>query len=297
MRIVTNPGSNLPAAAVARYDIHIVPQRIVVDGTPRDTREAPTHAEVDAWVRGAKEHPYVLGTSAAEFLEVFRKAARQDRELIVLQTSRKIIGSYTAGVSAARTFASADAHERLVVEMIDTESTDLGAGLCTILVGESARAGRTLEQTAALVKRFAGQGRLMLTLETLDNLVKGGRASFLRAWLANMLNMTPLISFVDGELAAVGRTSRSADREAALVDALVTKLGGPRRVWLGIAHGSNPEGAARVLSGLQSKLDVAFAVVRPISASIYLHVGRGAIGAYAYPVDDLPWTPPVPAPL
>ena len=61
---------------------------------------------------------------------------------------------------------------------------------------------------------------LVLTVKTLDNMVKGGRASFLKAWLGNVLGQRPLISFVDGALKAVDRYSTRDERCEVIAEAL-----------------------------------------------------------------------------
>ncbi|HEX7662959.1 MAG TPA: hypothetical protein VF407_00535, partial [Polyangiaceae bacterium] len=63
MQIVTNPGSNVPPKAVAHYGIVLSPQHIVVDGKAHDTREPITLAQIDGWVRTAREFPHVVGTA------------------------------------------------------------------------------------------------------------------------------------------------------------------------------------------------------------------------------------------
>ena len=135
---------------------------------------------------------------------------------------------------------------------------------------------------------------MLLTVETLDNLVKGGRASFLRAWVADFLALRPLISFVDGSLKSIGRTPRRGDVEQALTDRLVQRLGEGRSVWAGIVHGAAPEKGETLARKLAARLDVRYALVRPFSPSIHLHVGPGAVGAMIYPIDKLPWAPPIP---
>jgi len=46
MRIITNPGSNLTSAIVARYDVDVTPQQIVVDGVLHDTRDSIPQEEI-----------------------------------------------------------------------------------------------------------------------------------------------------------------------------------------------------------------------------------------------------------
>jgi DegV family protein with EDD domain len=297
MRIITNPGSNLPAEAVRRYDLFLTPQQIVVDGVTHDTRDIADSTVVDAWVRSAKEHPHVLGSSAAELVSVFRQVAVNDREILAIMTSRKLIGSYGAAVSAARTLQSLPGNDDLAIHVIDTETTDLGAGLVTVLAAEAVRAGLPRRKVVEVVESFVAQQQMLLTVATLDNLVKGGRASFLRAWIADFLNLRPLITFVEGNLKSIDKIPRRGDIEQALADGLVARVGEGRPVWAGVSHGGAPEKAAALARKLVERLDVRFMLVRPYSPSIHLHVGPGAIGAMVYPIDKLPWAPPVPQKL
>lgn len=294
MRIVTNPGSNLPTAAIRHYDLAITPQKIVVDGVTHDTRDIPDSATVDAWVRSAKEHPHVLGTSAAEFVTLFRQLAASDRKILAIMTSRKLIGTHAAAVAAARTLQSLPGNEDLTIDVIDTETTDLGAGLVTLLAGEALRAGLTRRKIVEVIDSFARQQAMLLTVETLDNLVKGGRASFLRAWIADFLSLRPLITFVEGNLKSIDKSSRRGDVEQAIADRLIATVGPGRPVWVGVNHGGAPEKGEALAQKLAAGLDVRYCLVRPYSPSIHLHVGPGAVGAMACPIDKLPWTPTTP---
>lgn len=294
MRLITNPGSNLTPAIVRHYDIDVTQQHIVVDGVEHETRDGIAHATVDEWVRSAKRHPYVLGTSAAEFVDIFKRAAERDRKLVAIMTSRKIVGSYTAAVSAAKALAEVPASKDIRVAVIDTKTTDLGACMCTMMAGEAIRSGMTMEGVTSTVERFASGGVLALTLGTLDYLVKGGRASFLRAWLANLLDVTPLITFVDGELTAAGRISRSKNLPAAMADFVTERVGANRPVWIGISHGGATREAAALAKELRSRLRVVHEQTRELQSSIYLNTGPGSLGVFVCPIDELGFTPPVP---
>ena len=172
MRLVTNPGSNRSAAAITRYDVHVTPQNIIVDGAAYDTRSEMSFETIDAWVRTAKVHPYVVGTTAAEFVGLFRELAARDREMLVVMTSRKIIGSHDAAVSAAKTLGSQRGFVDVRIRVADTGMTDVGAGLATILAGEAKRAGASLDELAALVDAFRSHARLVVLPEILGYFVK-----------------------------------------------------------------------------------------------------------------------------
>jgi DegV family protein with EDD domain len=292
VRIVTNPGSDLSPSLLDRYEIDLTPQQIVVDGTPHDTRGGIELGQIDDWVRSAREHPYVLGTSAAEFARVFSELGRTDPQLLAVMTSRKLIQSYDAAVSASNTLARHTKHP-LQVRVVDTGVTSVGAGLVTLLAAVAREQGHDLDAVARLSQRFVEGLDMKFCVATMEYLVKGGRASALRAWMADLLRVRPMLAFKKGEIAVAAKISASADLVATLTDAADASMHG-RRVWIAVAHGGVPELAERLAHELRRRLDVAFLYVVPFSPAIYLHAGPGSIGYCAGPVDDLGWTPPVP---
>lgn len=293
MRVVTNPGSNLTPSAIDHYGVELTPQRIMVDGVEHDTRDGIALDIVDRWVHSAKEFPYVVGTTASEFGQLFARVGRSDPVILAVMTSRKIIQSHAAALTAARVLADHPTHKNLRIGVVDSTVTDVGAGLVVLAAGEAARANVPLDVAVDALTRMSARGRFAFTVGTLDNMVKSGRASFVRAFVANFFDVKPLIAFVDGELKTVGKISGKADPTLAIADDLAA-LGEGRKVWLAIAHGNAPEKAERLLAHVTKRLDVAYAYVRPLSSSIYLNVGPGAILGAAMPIDDLPWTPTTP---
>jgi DegV family protein with EDD domain len=294
MRVLTNPGANLPRELVERYRICITSSNIVVDGAQYDCREDIPLDMVDTWVSFAREYPFVLGTSAAELARQYIEIGAEDREILVVMSSRKIIQSYDAACSAARTIEGHPLGRTLGIRVVDGMSTDLGLGLLTLAAAEAARAGMGLEPTAAMVEALALRSRFAFIPRTLDNLVRGGRASFLRSFMAKMLGVRPILAFVDGEAQMVGRCGAKDDYAEVLASWLREQIRSDA-VWIGVGHGGRPDEAQRLADALRERFAVAYALVRPVSPPVYLHAGPGALGAVVMPLEGLPWTPPAPA--
>lgn len=291
MRILTNPGSNIGDELAHELDVDLTPQKIVVDGISHDTRNALDLSQVDRWVKSASKHPFVQGTTEAEFADHFARLAKKDPEILVIMTSRQIIGSHDAAVAAAKAMGSA-----AKIEIVDTAVTDVGAGLVTMVAVQGRKAGLSLAETARLCRAFVSAGRSVVTVATLDNLIKGGRASFLQGWVANFLNVRPLLSFEDGKPVSVGRVSARVNPAEKIGEWLSERFDKGTPMWVGIAHG-DVEGLAKELLGrLRDRFQVEFAMVRPLSTSIYLHVGRGSLACFVHPLKNLPHAlaPPVP---
>lgn len=294
MIIVTNPAANLPPDTVAHYGVVVSPQRIVVDGEFHDTREPTSLLLVDEWVSKAKKHPYLIGSTTAEFFTIFSELlAKGEKEILVILSSKKIIQSCTAATVAARNVVEANPGVR--IHVIDCLVTDGGLGLGVIFAAEAIKAGLSFDKIVAATEAFVQRHHMILAIQDMSYLVKGGRASFLKAWAAELLKRRPFITFEDGEVKPAGTYTLRAEAVVKTGELLASRVRPAGRIWAAVVHG-NDVGKGRLMAKeIQARFKVDFLTLRPFSSSVYLHVGPGTVGAFIYPTDGLPWTPPVPS--
>lgn len=300
MRIVTNPGSNLDEDMTHRLDVDLVPQKIVVDGISHDTRNTIDFGQVDRWVKTSLKPAFVQGTTEPEFIEYFTRLIQRtkDPELLVVMTSRKLIGSHDAAVAAVGKLK--DHADPLVrgakIEIVDTLVTDIGAGLTTLAAVQARKAGLDLKACATFLRKFVDGSRNALGLAVLDNMIRGGKVSGLQGFVANFLNIRPLLSVVDGTVQSVAKISSKADMVQKLDEYLRDRLDKSSPLWVGIAHGNAPDRANALATRLKESYRCEYVLVRPLSTSIYLHMGPGSVGVFAYPISStLPFKPPAPS--
>lgn len=294
MRLLTNPSSNLPSSAVARYDILVAPQQLIVDREAHDTRRTISLAQVDRWVASAREFPRAVGSSAQDMVPMFLDALEGDPELLVLNTSRRLSSSHTSAQAAAVTVKARSSHADVKIAVVDTLTSDLGAGLLALAAAEGIRAGVPMADLVTALESLAQHGHMAMRLQNLLHPLKSGRASFLKAWLATVLAVRPVIGLADGDLRILGRIREKDDAVLGLAGYLAERVPPGSKVWLGIAHGGDAEQAARCLAHFETVYDVQFSLMRPLSASIYLYAGAGALCVFVLPVADLPWPAPAP---
>lgn len=296
MRLLTNPGSNVPESALARYDIALARQSIVVDHVAHDTRKDIPLSVVDGWVARAKEFPKVQGSTAQDLVPLFLEALEKDPELLVVMTSKRLIQSYQSAQAAAATVKSRLGQKHSTIAVVDTLSTDLGAGLVTIAAGEAIRAGLPMKDIVALLEAMGERGRFAMHVKNLLHPMKSGRASFLKAWMAGVLQVRPILGLADGDLRILGRVREKDDPVTELIAHYTERFPGRPRVWMGVVHGNEPERAAHCADRFREHFDVQFSLIRPLSSSIYLYCGPSALGVFLIPIDGLPWALPVPNP-
>ena len=128
---------------------------------------------------------------------------------------------------------------------------------------------------------------MLLTVDRYDNLLRSGRISRGKAWLAGMLDVKPILSFdTEGKVVPVERVRGRENvetRALALLEQRLTPR--PRKVRFGVAHADAPEAAERIRSALVQKYQPQDCFVALATGVLGTHVGPGAWGIF-YQVED-----------
>jgi DegV family protein with EDD domain len=131
---------------------------------------------------------------------------------------------------------------------------------------------------------------MLLTVDRYDNLLRSGRISRGKAWLAGMLDVKPILSFdTDGKVVPIERVRGRENVEArvlALLDQRLTPR--PKVVRFGVAHADAPEAAQRIRAALIERFQPRECLVSLATGVLGTHVGPGAWGVFYQIEDDAP---------
>ncbi len=128
---------------------------------------------------------------------------------------------------------------------------------------------------------------MLLTVDIYDNLIRSGRVSRGKAWLAGMLDVKPILA-LDGA-GRVVPVDRVRGREAVLsrvltlLDRQLTPR--PRAVRFGVVHADAPEVAERIRAALIAAYRPRDCFVSLATGVLGTHVGPGA-WALCWQVED-----------
>jgi DegV family protein with EDD domain len=146
--------------------------------------------------------------------------------------------------------------------------------------------GRIAEQ----LRRIQPHAGMLLTVDRYDNLLRSGRISRGKAWLAGMLDVKPILSFdAEGKVVPIERVRGRENVEArvlALLDQRLTPR--PKVVRFGVAHADAPEAAQRIRAALIERYHPRDCLVSLATGVLGTHVGPGAWGVFYQIEDDAP---------
>jgi fatty acid kinase fatty acid binding subunit len=274
--VVTDSSSDLPAELAAEHGIEVVPLSIRFGDEELVDRRDLTPAQFWARCAASPVLPETAAPAPGAFQAAYERAAERGADGVVCVT---ISSKLSATISAAS--AAADGLEgRIPVRVVDSRSVTMGLGMIVLAAARAAEAGGSVDEVAAAAEDLVPHTRVYGTLDTLENLKKGGRIGAAQALLGSLLSVKPVIEVRDGEVEP-GPKQRTRARALAWLAEKVAADGPTGKV--AVISGMAPD--VETLCELLSRhLPRERLVLADLGAVIGTHAGPRTIGV-AYQVD------------
>jgi uncharacterized protein len=231
-------------------------------------------AQFYARLRNGGPHPQTAAPSPGAYLRMFEQLAGYDH-IIVLPVSSRV----SASVQAARIAAdNPQAGGRVTV--LDGHTVSVGTGMLADGVQRLLEAGTTVDEVTEWVADARERLRLVIYVDTLEYLRRGGRISRTRELAGNMVGLRPLLTLRDGEIALYRRVVGGRARALREFDRFLcahTRADADARVAL--AHAGDPEGVERLAEAVRRLRPRAeIERVCELGAVVGTHGGPGTLG-------------------
>lgn len=268
--LITDSTAELSPDVQKQFKVHVIPLKINFGGQYYFEGEL-SPAQFFLRLETALELPTTSPPTPQEFAEFYRPLLDQYDQLISLHISGGLSETVNSARQAAGIFS-----ER--IHVVDAKTLSLGLGLLVREAGEAIMAGLEPRDVLARVSKARANSQLVVALDTLKYLEKGGRIGGLAASLGTFLNMKPLLTVAeDGRLSPAGRAfSRDKAMEEVIVQ-LKNASKGRRAKMAAVAHGAAPE-AGSALRQLVAREFGLTPQVSQVGAVIGTHVGPGSLG-------------------
>jgi len=281
--VVTDSTAYLPAEAVERYGIEVVPLYVVLAGrSGEEGRDiGPEDVARTLSVRG--QHVSTSRPTPGDFVAAYRRCLDGGADqLVSVHLSAELSGTWDAARLAA---AQVGEH---VVRVIDSRSVAMGTGFAVLAAARAAAAGAGIDAVVEAARERAAASRVFFVVETLEHLRRGGRIGPAAALLGSALAVKPLLHVKDGAVVPLEKVRTSARALSRLVQRAV-EVAGSGPVALAVHHLAAAERAERLAVELRERLPrITELYVSQIGAAIGAHVGPGAVGVVVAPFWEHP---------
>ena len=226
-------------------------------------------------VKASKNSP----KSACPSPEEYMKAYEGDYERVyVITLSSKLSGSYNSAVLAAELYAEEHGDNKKI-HVIDSKSASVGESLIGYKLYELEEAGgKSFEEMVKEAEEYRDMIATFFVLEDIDTLRKAGRLSNIKAFVANTLNIKPILgSTPEGEIQQLGQARGVKKALIKMIDDVLEATDNKEDRVLGIAQCNCPERAQMVKEMIEKKANFRKIMIVDTMAISTMYANDGGI--------------------
>lgn len=275
--IVTDSTSSLSPDDAEREHIEVVPLQVII-GADTYTEGDDVTADMIAEALAAFVPVSTSRPTPDDFLAVYERLAADGAESVVsVHLSGRMSGTLESAQLAAK-------QSSVPVTCIDSTQVGIATGFAA---GRAARArdeGEDAVGVADAARRAGEASSVLIYVDTLEYLRRGGRVGAAAALIGSALAVKPILTIADGAVVPLERV-RTKAKALARLEALAVETAGACEAGfdIGVQHLASLATATAVAERLASSLAVESIPVDEVGAAIGAHVGPGMISVTITP--------------
>ena len=232
--LVTDSCADIPANLIKKYDIHVIPLRLLFSDGEYEDGVSITAKEV--YRRLPVEIPKTSLPSGARIEETFQSIRRKGYE-------KAIAINFSGGLSGTANMVRLLGEQCVGLEVaaFDTLSGSLGTGMTVLQAARWLDEGCTFTEVCRWIPEIMHSTTVFFCIDTLEYLQKGGRIGLITSFAGSLLNIKPIISFApSGELVNVAKVHGRRLAIQKMIDMAAALIPDGAAFNLAVAHGDSP---------------------------------------------------------
>jgi DegV family protein with EDD domain len=275
IKIVTDSTVDLTEKEINDLDIHIVPLSITIDGETYLDRIDLTPSSFLEKMKTSEELPKSSQPPAGAFLEMFDELGKDGSEVLSIHMTGNMSGTVRSAESAAEMSSSS-------VTVVDSRFISRGLAFQVIEAAKLSKEGKSLHEILHSIENIRNNTNLFVVVDTLENLVKGGRIGKGKAMIGSLLNIKPIASLAGGEYTPVAKVRSHTQVVKYLSSQFVEDVKGKTIRGVGLVHVDGLKLAQSLKKKIKEKTGFEDYEIADTTPIISTHTGIGAIGFMYY---------------
>ncbi|GLV65548.1 hypothetical protein Bmyc01_42170 [Bacillus mycoides] len=271
IKIVTDSTADLSQEVIEKYDIYVLPLSISVNGQTYLDRVDLQPDEFIEEMAKSEELPKTSQPAMGTFVEMYEKLGEDGSEVLSIHMTGGMSGTVATANSAA---SMTDTK----VTVVDSQFISHALAYQVIEAAKLAKEERSLEEILTRIEEVRKNTRLYVVVDTLENLVKGGRIGKGKAFIGSLLNIKPIANLDGGAYNPVTKVRSQGQIVKTLTKLFEQDTAGKSIKAVGIPHAKAMPLAESMKAAIEKASGFAQSEIFYTTPVISTHTGPGAIG-------------------
>lgn len=194
LQIVTDSSCDLPKDILEENNIKVVPLTISIDGQDYKEGVNISAEEFHEKMLACKELPKTSQPSPINFAKAFEEFPEED-SILCMTISSGLSGTYQSACLGRDMCKNKDN-----IFIFDTLAGSLGHGIEILRAKKMSLEGAPISTIIEELEKIKNEITIFILLDTLDNIVKGGRLSKFKGTLASILDIKTILEGINGKV-------------------------------------------------------------------------------------------------
>lgn len=269
VRLITDSSADLPEELLKKYHIAVVPLNIYIQDKEFQEGENITSKEFFHKMFSSDKLPKTSQPSPLAFANVFKQFSKDD-EILCLTISSGLSGTYQ---SACVGKSMCD----LSVTVFDTLAGSLGHGILVLKAAELAEKGLTVNEIVNKLNSYKKSMNILILLDTLENIVKGGRLSRFQGSIAKILNLKILLEGVNGKVVLMEKIRGKKKFLNRVLDVIDERKKDFSNTIFGITHVDNLSDVEFIKNEIIKRFHPKDIIINDMGATMSTYAGKGGM--------------------
>ncbi|MGM7634582.1 DegV family protein [Bacillus sp. Hm123] len=270
--IVTDSTAYLPKELRDQLNIHMIPLSVIIgQDTYREELDI-TSEQFYEKVREEEKFPTTSQPPIGYFVKLYEELAKEHDAVVGVYLSSGISGTFQTSIAAG------DMVEGLNVYSFDSELSCAPQAFYVLRAAQLANEGKGPEEIIAVLEAMRPTVGAYFMVDDLNHLKRGGRLNGAQAFIGGLLQVKPVLHFVDKLIVPFEkiRTSKKALKRIGDLFEEEYKKGIPLKAV--IIHANREQEAKELRDTLQKRFPEAEFDISYFGPVIGTHLGEGSLG-------------------
>ena len=273
--LVTDSTCDLSQELIDFYQIHVVPLNLNFGDNHYLDKVTIQPDQFYDLLETHSEFPKTSQINEQAFTYLYSHLASYYDAIIAIHLTSQFSGTYANSVKAGERIRK---EFNKPVHVIDSKNLSGALGLLVLKAAQNIEAGKPVESIVKLIKNDVLQTKIFVSVRDLRSMIKGGRVSKPKGFIASALGLNPVISMDENGKSLLFGNTFSQQSSLKKIQRHIQKIGHGKTVWnYIILHAHNPEGAQNTEKNMVKIVGKKPVSVVDISPVIGMHAGNGAI--------------------
>jgi hypothetical protein len=273
--LVTDSTCDLPQELIDQYQINMLPLNINFGESHYLDKITIQPEQFYTLLSQYSEFPKTSQINEKTFVKLYAQLAAQYDSIIAIHLTDKFSGTYFNSQKAAQA-ASKEFNKPITV--LNSKNLSGSLGLIILRVARAIEAGLSHNEIVLMAEKWIRDTRIFVSVKTLKYMVRGGRVSHIKGFMANLLNVNPIVSMDKNGNSFVFGNTFSQKRNMERVMEHLYNICKDLEVWNYIVlHAQNMDAAewyTQKMNEFTGKMPVAVVNISPVIGS---NAGIGAV--------------------